>query len=95
MPPRDLHACLVHECRECAIDLVRNLHHLDPESTILLYNDGSDGALLDGGFAWERYSAIVHPSPRPMTWGWYAAIPIPSPCTGGARPTDMARLVVA
>jgi hypothetical protein len=38
-------ACLVHEAPDCVVDLVANLQHLDPESTVLLY-DGSGGALL-------------------------------------------------
>ncbi|MFP2910233.1 glycosyltransferase [Pyxidicoccus sp. 3LFB2] len=63
------YACLVHESRECVIDLVRNLHHLDPDSRILLYNGGRDADLLQG-FSFERYNAVVHPSPRQMKWGW-------------------------
>ncbi len=66
---RNVFACLVHERRECVIDLVRNLHHLDPSSLILLYNGGQDAGLLTG-FPFERYNAVVHPSPRPMKWGW-------------------------
>jgi hypothetical protein len=67
---RNLHACLVHESRECVIDLVRNLHHLDPSSTILLYNGSADPELLKNGFRWDQYNAVVHPSPKPMRWGW-------------------------
>ncbi|AKJ02882.1 Glycosyltransferase [Archangium gephyra] len=52
------------------IDLVRNLHHLDPTSLILLYNGGRDASLLRTGFPFERYNAVVHPHPRPMKWGW-------------------------
>src|ERR1700736_4752296 len=43
-PPRaaegvhNVYACLVHESRPCITDLVRNLHHTDPDSTVLLYN---------------------------------------------------------
>jgi hypothetical protein len=66
---RNIFACLVHERRECVIDLVRNLHHLDPDSRILLYNGGPDADLLHG-FPFEQYNAVVHPSPRPMKWGW-------------------------
>ncbi|QRK06071.1 glycosyltransferase [Archangium violaceum] len=65
----NIFACLVHESRECVIDLVRNLHHLDPDSRILLYNGGCDTTLLQS-FPFERYNAIVHPSARPMKWGW-------------------------
>jgi predicted O-methyltransferase YrrM len=66
---RHLHACLVHERPDCVLDLVRNLHHLDPEATILLYDGGRDPGLLRGAASWERYGAVVHPSPRPMQWG--------------------------
>jgi len=66
---RNLHACLVHESRECVIDLVRNLHHLDPGSMILLYNGGADAELL-ANVSWDRYNAVVHPRPRRMKWGW-------------------------
>ena len=62
-------ACLVHENLDCVIDLVRNLRHLDPSSTVLLYDGSSNGSLLDGTFAFDRYGAIVHPSPRRMQWG--------------------------
>ncbi|RKI41034.1 class I SAM-dependent methyltransferase [Corallococcus sp. AB004] len=66
---RNTFACLVHESRECVMDLVRNLHHLDPDSRILLYNGGSDTELLKG-LPFERYNAVVHPGARPMKWGW-------------------------
>ncbi|MFN2416330.1 MAG: class I SAM-dependent methyltransferase, partial [Pyrinomonadaceae bacterium] len=66
---RNIYACLVHERQECVVDLVRNLRYLDPDSHILLYNGGGDAALLDGGFPWETYRAVVHPQPRPMAWG--------------------------
>ena len=69
MNTRNLFACLVHERRECVIDLVRNLHHLDPDSSILLYNGGPDSSLLEGPFPLEKYNAVVHPAPRPMAWG--------------------------
>ena len=66
---RNVYACLVHESQECVIDLVRNLRHLDPESTVLLYNGGKDEALLDHNFPFADYGAVVHPKPRPMEWG--------------------------
>ncbi len=65
---KNLFACLVHENRPCVIDLVRNLHHLDPASGILLYNGGTDPDLLRD-FPLERYGAVLHPNPRPMQWG--------------------------
>ncbi|HTN53247.1 MAG TPA: class I SAM-dependent methyltransferase [Anaeromyxobacter sp.] len=66
---QNLQACLVHESPECVLDLVRNLRHVDPDSPILLYDGGRDPALLRG-LPLDRYGATVHPSPRPMRWGW-------------------------
>jgi hypothetical protein len=68
-PIRNVYACLVHERQDCIIDLVRNLRHLDPSSSILLYNGGSDPQLLNHGFPFERFGAVVHPQPRPQAWG--------------------------
>jgi predicted O-methyltransferase YrrM len=62
-------ACLVHENQECVIDLVRNLRYMDPGSTVLLYNGGRDPSLLTRRFPFDEYGAIVHPSPRPLSWG--------------------------
>jgi predicted O-methyltransferase YrrM len=70
MTPRgNIFACLVHERLDCVIDLVRNLRTLDPDSLILLYNGGRDHTLLSSGFPFERYGAVVHPSPQPLAWG--------------------------
>lgn len=69
-PLRNVFACLVHESQECVVDLVRNLRYHDPDSVILLYNGGNDPNLLNHGFAFERYGAVVHPTPRQMKWGW-------------------------
>lgn len=66
---RNIFACLVHESRDCVLDLVRNLYSLDPHSTILLYNGGLDQDLLGSSFPASRYGAVVHPSPRRMEWG--------------------------
>ena len=68
-PISNVFACLVHENRECIVDLVRNLRYLDPASTILLYNGSKDPGLLEGAFPFQRYGATLHPSPRPMEWG--------------------------
>src|SRR6266542_1006102 len=68
-PVRNVFACLVHESYECIIDLVRNLKCLDPNSAIILYNGGTNAALLNQGFSFERYGVVVHPSPRAMKWG--------------------------
>lgn len=69
---RNVYACLVHEKPECILDLVRNLGYHDPDSTILLYNGGSDPDLLKNPFDFEQYNGRVrvHPEPRPMKWGW-------------------------
>ena len=67
---RNIFACLVHESRDCVVDLVRNLRYLDPASSILLYNGGSDPELLGRGFPFERYGAVAVPGPRPLSWGW-------------------------
>lgn len=69
-PLRNVYACLVHESPECVVDLVRNLRYHDPDSAIILYDGGRDPSLLNHGFPFERYGASVHPSPRPMSWGW-------------------------
>jgi glycosyltransferase involved in cell wall biosynthesis len=66
---RNIFACLVHESRECVIDLVRNLSYLDPSSLILLYNGGKDTRLLDQSFPFERYGVVLHPRPRQLAWG--------------------------
>ena len=67
---RNVYACLVHESQECVVDLVRSLRYHDPDSSILLYNGGQNGELLNHGFPFARYGATPHPSPRPMKWGW-------------------------
>jgi hypothetical protein len=61
-------ACLVHEAPDCVADLVANLQHLDPESTVLLY-DGSGGALLSELSGLTGPGVLVHPHPRAMAWG--------------------------
>src|SRR5882672_546510 len=66
---RNVFACLVHEQPECVIDLVRNLHYLDPSSRILLYNGGSLPSLSGSDFRADEYGALVYPAPRPLTWG--------------------------
>lgn len=67
---RNVFACLVHESQECVVDLVRNLRYHDPDSLILLYNGGANRALLEQGFPFARYGALIHPEARPMKWGW-------------------------
>jgi hypothetical protein len=65
---RNIFACLVHESPDCVVDLVRNLHTLDPDSLVLLYNGGRDPNLLDH-FPFKRIGAVLYPSPRPLDWG--------------------------
>jgi hypothetical protein len=66
---RNVYACLVHEQRDCVIDLCRNLRNCDDESTILLYNGGSDPGLLAPDPSFDQLGVVVHPNPRPMRWG--------------------------
>jgi predicted O-methyltransferase YrrM len=66
---RNVFACLVHDNQECVLDLVRNLRYLDPASTVLLYNGGRDPSLLTRDLAFRDCGAIVHPNPRPQSWG--------------------------
>jgi Methyltransferase domain/Glycosyl transferase family 2 len=67
---RNIFACLVHESRDCVVDLVRNLHALDPASLILLYNGGRDPSFLSDQLPYERHGVVLHPSPRPAEWGY-------------------------
>jgi hypothetical protein len=62
-------ACLVHERQESVVDLVRNLTYLDPDSRILLYDGGRDPALLRRRFSVDGREPLVHPTPRPLSWG--------------------------
>ena len=66
---RNVFACLVHDNVDCVIDLVRNLRHLDPTSTVLLYNGSQNPQLLKGACSFERLGAVLHPTARPMYWG--------------------------
>ncbi|HLI58019.1 MAG TPA: class I SAM-dependent methyltransferase, partial [Actinomycetota bacterium] len=67
-PAGNVFACLVHEAPDCVADLVANLQHLDPASTVLLY-DGSGGALLPELSRLAAPGVLVHPEPRSMAWG--------------------------
>ncbi|GGA88581.1 glycosyltransferase [Puia dinghuensis] len=69
-PLKNIYACLVHEKREAVIDLVRNLHHHDPDSLILLYNGGEDQRLLQDHSLLGSYGAHIYPNPVPMKWGY-------------------------
>lgn len=65
----NLHACLVHEEPECVADLVANLRHHDPDSLVLLYDGSEGGRLTRTGALVEADGVLVHPDPRPMSWG--------------------------
>lgn len=70
IPPfRNVFACLCHESPECVADLVRNLRHLDPSSSIVLYNGGTNSDLFEGILPSDRYGVQIHPTPLPMQWG--------------------------
>jgi hypothetical protein len=66
---RNVYACLVRESQECVVDLVRNLRCLDPESSVLLYNGGSDPRLLEPISCFDKLGAFVHPGGRPLDSG--------------------------
>lgn len=67
---QNVYACLVHENEDCIIDLVRNLHHLDPDAVILLYNGGQQTGLIKQHFPFHTFNAYIHPSPVPVRWGY-------------------------
>ncbi|MFT4156069.1 glycosyltransferase [Parafilimonas sp.] len=67
---KNVFACLVHNSKECVVDLVKNLHHNDPSSTIILYNGGGDKRLFEGSFHFEKYNALIHPKPALAQHGY-------------------------
>jgi len=67
---KNVFACLVHENEDCIIDLVRNLHYHDPGSTTLLYNGGGNEGLLKDQGLFEKFGAVIHPSPCPVKHGY-------------------------
>jgi glycosyltransferase involved in cell wall biosynthesis/predicted O-methyltransferase YrrM len=67
---KNIYACLVHEQWECVADLIQNLHHHDPDSTILLYNGSQHTDFLDKKFPFEKFGVVIHPSPQPMKHGY-------------------------
>lgn len=71
-PPqiRNIYACLVHEKKDCILDLVQNLHYHDPTSVILLYNGGVDKELLAAHFDLKKYGVIIYPKPVSQKWGY-------------------------
>jgi hypothetical protein len=72
-------ACLVHEPFDCAVDLVRNLNHLAPESLPIVYVDHRHHQRFARRWAGLGLRAVLHPEPRPVpvrgtlarTW-WFA-----------------------
>ncbi|MGN6212330.1 glycosyltransferase [Parafilimonas sp.] len=67
---KNIFACLVHNSKECIVDLVKNLHYNDPSSTIILYNGGSDRNLFEGSVNFEKYNAVIHPEPALTQHGY-------------------------
>lgn len=67
---KNIYACLVHESEDSIIDLVRNLHYHDPDSSILLYNGGTNANLINSHFPFEKFGAVVHPRPLPVKHGY-------------------------
>lgn len=78
-PVKNVFACLVHEKKDCINDLVKNLHYHDPDSVILLYNGGADNTLLDhNSFPYQKFNAVIHPSPVPQHHGYLHGFAIDS-----------------
>ncbi|HVW59461.1 MAG TPA: class I SAM-dependent methyltransferase, partial [Puia sp.] len=67
---KNVFACLVHENEDCIIDLVRNLHYHEPGATILLYNGGGNEGLLKDRWLFEKFGAVIYPSPKPVKHGY-------------------------
>ena len=67
---KNVYACLVHEDEDCIIDLVRNLHYQDRDARIILYNGGQDQQLFSSKFPYAQFGAVIHPSPKPVQWGY-------------------------
>jgi glycosyltransferase involved in cell wall biosynthesis len=66
----NIYACLVHENEDCIIDLVRNLHYHDVNSTILLYNGSENPNLINRDFPYEKFGAVIHPKPAAVKHGY-------------------------
>ncbi len=66
----NIYACLVHESLECVIDMVRNLHHNDPTSTIILFNGGGNFKPGPGISALEDFGAVWCPESYPVKHGY-------------------------
>jgi glycosyltransferase involved in cell wall biosynthesis len=67
---KNIYACTVHENEDCIIDLVRNLHYLDPTSTIILYNGGNNPKLLSNVFPYDHFGAKIYQDPIPLQYGY-------------------------
>jgi hypothetical protein len=65
---KNLFALLVHEHPDCSLDLVRNLEHFDPASSILLYNGGDNPGLLEQ-VRFEHPKVLIYPNPERQHWG--------------------------
>ncbi len=67
---KNVYACLVHENEDCVVDLVRNLHYHDPNSTILLYDGSEDSRLIQNHFPYNKFNAVVYPKPVSAKHGY-------------------------
>ena len=67
---KNVYACLVHENEDCIADLVSNLHFHDPGSTILVYNGGTNSSLIQNRFPYNKFKAVIHPTPFPVKHGY-------------------------
>lgn len=65
----NIFACLVHEKPDVVWDLVANLRGLDPTSTVLLYNNSGDNALLEDSCFHADPQVLVYPEPRLHPYG--------------------------
>lgn len=69
-PLKNIYACCVHENEDCVMDLIRNLHHNDPESIILLYNGGGSTQLFSQNLLYEKYGVVIYSKPKKLKWGY-------------------------
>ncbi|MGY3051901.1 glycosyltransferase involved in cell wall biosynthesis [Pedobacter sp. UYEF25] len=58
---KNIYACLVHEQLDCVIDMVRNLHFNDPDSTILIFSSTASLRLEKSSFPFDQFGAVIYP----------------------------------
>jgi hypothetical protein len=64
----NIFACLVHEDLDSVVDLVENLRFFEPDALVMVYDGSSRGILREAPRS-QEVGAVLHPTPRPMTWG--------------------------